>query len=144
MASTKAPAKPTPPRPATGGARRADFGAPVDGFFARQPAPLKAILDEMQALIREAAPEVTSSLKWGMPCDQVNGRTLCSLGAFKAHVNLVLWGPADSFPDPEGRLSGEGKGGRHLKLSSLDDLPRESVRAWLKAAAQAAGGPSKD
>ena len=44
-------------------ARRADFGAPVDGFFAKQPPHLRAILEVMRALVEEAAPEATASLK---------------------------------------------------------------------------------
>ncbi|MES1208557.1 MAG: DUF1801 domain-containing protein [Pseudomonadota bacterium] len=48
-------------------ARRADYGAPVDGFFAKQPAPLRAIVDELRAMIAAAAPDATAALKWGMP-----------------------------------------------------------------------------
>src|SRR5215831_11189756 len=38
-------------------APRADLGAPVDGFFAKQPAHLRPVLDNMRALIEEAAPD---------------------------------------------------------------------------------------
>ena len=33
------------------------------------------------------------------------------------------------------RFDGEGKTGTHLKVTSLDDLPRAAVKAWLKTAA---------
>jgi len=29
-------------------------------------------------------------------------------------------------------LLGEGKTGRHLELRTLDELPREAVRGWLR------------
>lgn len=132
------PMKAAPPKksnkPAVAG-RRADYGAPVDGFFAKQPAPLRAILDELRGLIQAAAPDATATLKWGMPFFTRDGETMCAIAAFKAHVNLILPGPPGTYADPEGRLEGEGKTGKHLKLRSVEDLPRATVRGWLKAAA---------
>jgi hypothetical protein len=116
-------------------AQRADYGAPIDGFFDKQPPHLRVILDELRTMVKEEAPEAESSLKWGMPFFTVNGAMMCAFGGHKAHVNLILSGPPGAFADPEGRLSGEGKTGRHLKLTSLDELPRKSVRGWLRTAA---------
>jgi hypothetical protein len=48
--------------------------------------------------------------------------------AHKAHVNLILSGPTGTYEDPDARLTGTGKTGRHLKLSTLDELPRAAVR----------------
>jgi hypothetical protein len=141
-ASKKAPSRPArprkraapgkaPPRLAT---RRTDFGAPIDGFLARQPAHLRVILEALRALVEEEVPEAVASLKWGMPCFTLDGVMMCMLGAHKAHVNLVLVGRASLFVDPAGRLEGEG-GGRHLKLTSLAGLPRAAVRSWLRTSA---------
>lgn len=118
--------------------RRADFGSPIDGFLAKQPPHLREILDELRRLVEAAAPEAESSLKWGMPFFSVNGAMMCALGAHRAHVNLILFGPPDAFPDPGGRLSGAGKTGRHLALRSMDELPRPAVRAWLRTATRLA------
>ncbi len=115
--------------------RRADFGAPVEGFLARQPERLRAILEELRELVEREAPDASASLRWGMPSYTVNGTMMCALGAHRSHVNLVLAGPPTAFDDPEGRLSGEGKTGRHLKLTTLADLPRAAVRRWLRTAA---------
>ena len=115
-------------------ASRADFGKPIDGFFAKQPAHLRAILVELRKLIEAVAPTASSSIKWGMPFYSLNGTMMCALGAHKSHVNLILSGPPGTFADPDGRLTGDSKIGRHLKLTSLDELPRESVRRWLRAA----------
>jgi hypothetical protein len=52
-AKKPAPTKRMGPRP--------DLGAPVDGFFAKQPPHTRAILDELRKLVDEAAPEATSS-----------------------------------------------------------------------------------
>jgi hypothetical protein len=117
---------------------RADYGAPIDGFFAKQPQPLRAILDELRKMVEKALPDATSSLKWGMPCYSLGGAMVCILSAHKSHVNLVLMGPPDAFADPDGLLEGGGKNGRHLKLTSLKDLPRAAVRGWLRTAAKLA------
>lgn len=125
-------------RPAKKVSSRADFGAPIDGFFAKQPAQLRAVLDELRKLVEEAAPDADSSIKWGMPFYSIGGAMMCALSGHKSHVNLVLAGPPGAFVDPEGRLEGTGKTGRHLKLTSIDDLPRSSVRGWLRRAAELA------
>ncbi len=133
--------KPAAKKPAvTRVGARADFGARIDDFFAKQPAHLRAILEELRQLVEEVAPEAASSIKWGMPFYTVNGAMMCALTAHQAHVNLVLAGPPDEYPDPEGRLMGEGKSGRHLKLTSRDDLPRAAVRGWLRTAKELARG----
>jgi hypothetical protein len=130
-AKRKGPQKSAPGKPAP----RADFGAPIDGFFARQPPHLRPILEELRKLVEGEVPGAQSAIKWGMPFYTLDGTMMCALGAHKSHVNLILSGPPGAFADPEGRLSGEGKTGRHLKLTSLDELPREAVRGWLRTAA---------
>jgi hypothetical protein len=119
---------------------RADFGKPIDTFLAKQPVPLRAILEALRKLIEQTAPSAEPSIKWGMPFFTVGGKMMCALGATKSHVTLVLVGPPGRFPDPEGRLEGKGKGGRHLKVRSLDELPKEQVRKWLRIAIKHAQG----
>ena len=136
--ATKKPAvrrKATTTRVARKPSPRADLGAPIDGFFAKQPAALRPILDQLRAMVEEAAPEATSALKWGMPFFSVGGETVCALAGFKAHVNLILPGPTGTDADPRGLLEGEGKTGRHLKIRRVDELPRDAVRVWLRTAA---------
>ena len=142
-ARTKAPKAPRRAKGTTGTGRkpvpsRADLGAPIDAFFTRQPPHLRAILEALRALVEEAAPDARSSIKWGMPFFGIGREMMCALAAFKAHVNLILAGPSGTFEDPEALLEGEGKTGRHLKLRALDELPREAVRGWLRAAASIA------
>jgi len=141
--ATKRAAAPKKPAPAKKVAakkhgRRADFGAPIDGFFAKQPPQLQPILEELREMVEAAAPDATSSLKWGMPVYSLNGGMMCALGGHKSHVKLILSGPPGAFADPKGRLTGDGKTGRHLKLTSLAELPRADVQRWLKKAAELA------
>jgi hypothetical protein len=121
-------------------ATRADLGAPIDGFFAKQPPPLREILVELRKIIESAVPDAESSIKWGNPFFTLNGKMTVAMSAHKAHVNLILAGPPTAFADPNRRLIGEGKTGRHLKLTSIDELPRNEVRGWVKTAAKIARG----
>jgi hypothetical protein len=129
-----------PAAPAMKFGPRKDLGAPVEGFFARQPPHLAPILAELRGMIAEAAPGATGAIKWGMPFYSVDGNMMCALAAFKSHVNLILSGPPGTYADPGGLLEGDGKTGKHLKLRALADLPRAAVRGWLKTAAARAEG----
>jgi hypothetical protein len=134
MKKTKPAAKKQPP------ARRADYGAPVDDFFARRPAEQRPLLAELRKLVEAAAPDATAAIKWGMPFYSVGGETMVAISAHKSHVNLILSGPLGTYADPGGLLEGDGKTGRHLKLRTLADLPRDAVRGWLRVAAERARG----
>src|SRR5258705_14017063 len=87
-------------------AQRADLGAPVDGFFKRQPAPLRAVLVELRKIIESEVPDAESSIKWGNPFFTLNGKMMVPLSAHKSHVNLILAGPPTAFADPHNRLTG--------------------------------------
>ena len=122
--------------PAQKPAARADKGAPIDGWFDKQPEPQRAIALALRGLIAEAAPDAEGVIKWGQPFFSVGGEVMCAISGHKAHVNLILAGPPDLFADPDGRLEGDGKTGRHLKLRTLADLPKAAVLRWLKVAAK--------
>ncbi len=137
-AKKSAPARKSAARkaPAPVAARRADFGAPIEGFFTKQPPHLRPILDELRTLIEENAPDATASIKWGMPFFAIGRGMVCALAGFKSHVNLIVAGPPEIFDDPDGHLEGDAKGGRHMKLRTLDEVPRHAVRGWVRAAAK--------
>ena len=116
-------------------APRADFGAPIAGFFTKQPKPLRPLLEELRDLVQEVIPDAESSIKWGMPFFTIDGTMMCALAGHKSHVNLILAGPPGTYADPDNRLAGSGKTGRHLKLTAADKVPREAVRGWLATAA---------
>jgi hypothetical protein len=128
------PKKPPPRKPAP----RADYGKPIDGFLAKQPPALRAILDALKAVVDDVAPGAEASLKWGMPFYTLGGEMMLAMGAHKAHVNLILPGPPGTYADPDGLLEGEGKTGQHLKITSAGELPRAQVRRWIEAAARRA------
>jgi hypothetical protein len=119
-------------------AARADLGAPIDGFFARQPPELRSILLALRKEVEATVPDAVGTIKWGMPFYTLHGAMMCALGAHKAHVNLILAGPPGTFADPDSRLEGDGKTGKHLKLRPGDRVPVPAIRTWLRAASTAA------
>jgi hypothetical protein len=119
-------------------AQRGDLGAPVDGFFAKQPPGLRAVLDELRTLIEAAAPHAVAAIKWGMPVFTLDGTMMCALGGHKTHVNLILSGPPSAFDDPDGHLEGAATTGRHMKLRSVEEIPQADVRRWLRTASEIA------
>ncbi len=134
-ASAKKPSVEKAPGPV---ARRADYGKPVDGFFAKQPPAMRPLLEALRRLIERAAPDAVSALKWGMPFYEIDGNLVCGIGGHKSHVNLILPGPPGTYADPDSLLEGDGKTGRRLKLSSLGELPEKTVRGWLATAVERA------
>jgi hypothetical protein len=55
------------------------------------------------------------------------------IAGFTSHVNLGFVRGAH-LPDPHGLLEGTGKGMRHVKLRSPDDLDRPGLRELVQAA----------
>ena len=118
--------------------RRADFGAPIDGFFAKQAPVQRSILETLRKLVEEEVPDASATMKWGMPFYTLDGEMMCAMAGFKSHVNLILAGPPGTFADPTELLEGDGKTGRHLKLRAPSEVPHDAVRAWLRKAAEVA------
>lgn len=106
--------------------------APVDAFIGKLEPPIQGVAMTLRQLIRETAPEVQETIKWGMPCYEYNG-LLCSINPAKAYVNLQIFRSAE-LTDPDGLLEGTGKAMRHVKVRSTDSMPSQGIRALLKEA----------
>jgi hypothetical protein len=103
----------------------------VDAVIAVIPEPQRSVVVALRALVREAAPGLQESVKWGKPVYGRGTANLLSLIAHKSHVNLQLFNGA-TLPDPDGLLEGTGKGLRHVKCRSVDDVARPGVRALVE------------
>lgn len=58
---------------------------------------------------------------------------VCALIPYSTHVNLIF-SQGTQLPDPQDLLEGTGKYARHIKLTSVADVERPTVKALLKAA----------
>jgi hypothetical protein len=109
---------------------------PVERYFAEQPPEKRALLEKLRAIVNRAVPDATVSIKWGVPFYQRNGKNVCALASFKDHVGINFFAPPDALPDPAGKLEGEGKSNRMLKVRSTADIDAARISRWLKIAAQ--------
>jgi hypothetical protein len=87
-------------------------------------------------------PDLRESIKWNMLC--FTGRKLvCGLSACKHHLGLTFFRGTE-LPDPA-RLFNEGGENntniRSIRLTSLDSLSREALRALLHAAVELDADP---
>ncbi len=64
-----------------------DAPASVDAYLSAVPEPFRAMLQALRAIIRDAAPEATEQISYGMPSYKL-GRPLVSFAAFKHHCSL--------------------------------------------------------
>ena len=113
--------------------------AAVDAYFAAQKPSDRVLLDRLQEIVLKAIPDAQPALKWGAPFYIRNGKNITSMAAFKEHVSINFFAPPEVLVDPTGRLEGEGKGNRALKVRALADIDAGAITRWLKAAVAANG-----
>jgi uncharacterized protein YdeI (YjbR/CyaY-like superfamily) len=108
----------------------------IDAYIAQSAPFAQAILQHLRALIHKAVPQVTETIKWGMPFFEYEG-PLCNMAAFKQHCAFGFW-KASLMKDPQGLLQQMEKSAMgHLgRIRSLEDLPADKVLlAYIKEAA---------
>jgi uncharacterized protein YdhG (YjbR/CyaY superfamily) len=97
----------------------------VDAYIAEFPPETRAVLEEMRALIRAAAPEATERVSYAMPAFDLNG-PLVYFGGFARHVGLYPTGRGiEAFKD-ELELYKSGKGSVRFPLG--EPLPTDLIR----------------
>ena len=105
-----------------------------DSYFAGIPEPLSAAAEGLRSLILEAAPNLREVIKWGSPVYEGN-KAVMWIKAQKKHLTFGFFRGTELAPaDPESRLEGTGKSMRHLKIRTLEDVGRPSVRSLVEAA----------
>lgn len=86
----------------------------------------------LDSVITEAAPMLTSSLKWSN-LTYGTSKNVCAIVTHKSHVNLQFFEGAH-LNDPQSVLTGTGKDMRHIKYASVDDIDAEYVAILLHQA----------
>ena len=61
----------------------------VSAYIAAAPAPARAMLKQLRAAVRAAAPKAEERISYGMPSYRYRG-ALVSFAAFKSHVSLFV------------------------------------------------------
>jgi uncharacterized protein YdhG (YjbR/CyaY superfamily) len=66
----------------------------VDEYMAGLPEERRAVMEQLRATIREAAPDATEAISYNMPAFRLDGRFLVSYEAYKRHYSLFAWSDA--------------------------------------------------
>jgi uncharacterized protein YdhG (YjbR/CyaY superfamily) len=60
----------------------------VDAYIAALAGDARTITQHVRQLVHDAAPGVTESIRYQMPCFQVDGKYLVYVGAWKRHIGM--------------------------------------------------------
>jgi|SRR5688572_21127223 len=102
----------------------------IDDYIENAQAFARPILKKLRALIHKACPEVTETIKWGMPSFEYKGH-MCGFASFKQHCAFGFW-KTKLIKDSSGYLQkhkaagGEGMGNLG-RITSTKDLPPDKV-----------------
>lgn len=71
----------------------------IDEYIAQHPEDVQRILNQVREVIREAAPQATERISYGMPCFYLNGN-LVYFAAAKNHIGFYPTGSGvEAFKD---------------------------------------------
>lgn len=109
----------------------------VTDYIAQVNPDLQPIMDYIRQSIHEVYPEIEENIKWGAPSFEINGKIICSLMAFKKHINFLFKNVGLEFaPYASLEYFGEKSGMMGVKhITSLSQLPNKDL---LKKAIQEA------
>jgi uncharacterized protein YdeI (YjbR/CyaY-like superfamily) len=102
----------------------------IDTYISKAQPFAQPVLKHLRALVHKACPEVTETIKWGMPSFEYHG-PMFSMAAFKKHCVGGFW-KTKLLNDPKNYL-GEIKshGGEAMgnlgRMTSIKDLPPEKA-----------------
>ncbi len=107
----------------------------IDAYIAKSAEFAKPVLEHLRKLIHKACPDVTETIKWGMPSFEYKG-PFVGFAAFKKHAVLGFW-KAALMKDSEVLTGKDTKGamGNLGRIESIEDLPKDAVLTkWIKEA----------
>ena len=104
----------------------------VDAYIAGRSAPVRALLEELRAFVRETLPGAREGMKWGAPVYwNAAGKPVIYLYGGRDHANLGFLHGA-GLDDPEGLLEGRGVSGRHVKVFPGKSWPRAALAVLVR------------
>ena len=107
----------------------------LDDWQKSNPA-LYEIADSVRTKIGQLADTVGEEVKYGGILFAAP-KPFCGIFVYKQHVTVEFAHGAE-MADPHGLLEGKGKGRRHLKLHTLEDVENKHLADYLRLAQKAA------
>ncbi len=109
--------------------------ATVDAYIDGLPGPVAARVSALRDTIRKAAPDMTETIKYGMPAFRVGDTYLVYLGAWKKHVALYPVARRDA--DFEARVGPYRAEKDTVRFLHKDDVPFDIVTMIVEARVKA-------
>ena len=100
-------------------------------------------MKRMRELVKEGAPHATLTIKWAQPVWEWNGPMIW-MKAYPKHVDIGFWRGTE-MDDPKKVLTGDGERMRHIKITSVKQIPADALRDLVKQAVKlntAKGNPT--
>ncbi len=92
-------------------------------------------MKRLREVVKEGAPHSAVAIKWAQPVWEWNGPMIW-MKAYPKHVDIGFWRGTE-MDDPKKVLTGDGERMRHIKITSVDDIPADALRDLVKQAVQA-------
>lgn len=103
----------------------------VDQLLEKEEPRIKVLAEAVRKVIRGAVPAAAERVKWGQPTYEANGKNVACIMIYRDHVNLGFFMGATMKSK---RLEGTGKGLRHVKVRTLDDIDEKELGRLLREA----------
>jgi hypothetical protein len=116
---------------------RARGVASVDGYIGLLGTPQNDVAARLREIVLTRYPQLREDIKWHVPVYSLGTTPIVSIEGFKAHVNLKFFKGA-LLQDREGLLEGTGKGVRHIKFRSTEDVDEGKIRGLIDQALEQA------
>ncbi|MCX2453594.1 YdeI/OmpD-associated family protein [Pedobacter sp. PLR] len=99
----------------------------IDTYIDQAAEFAQPILKHIRALVHEACPEISETMKWSFPHFDYKG-TVCSMAAFKNHCSFGFW-KSTLLPDPKNilRVDKEQAMGQLGRITSIAGLPDKNI-----------------
>ena len=101
----------------------------IDTYITKSPSFAQPVLLHLRSLIHKSCPDVTETIKWGMPSFGYKSKILCNMAAFKQHCALNFW--LGSVMETVKEISASGNRENAMgdlgKIRSLTALPSDKL-----------------
>ena len=100
-------------------------------------------MKRLREVVKEGAPHSAVGIKWAQPVWEWNGPMIW-MKAYPKHVDIGFWRGTE-MDDPKKVLTGDGERMRHIKITSLKDIPADALRDLVRQAVKlntAKGNPT--
>lgn len=104
----------------------------VDEFVEKLDSQKKKLVEKLRRIVKENLPQAEEKIKWGNPTYILNGQNLTWILIYKDHVDLGFF-HGSKLKSPF--LEGTGKGLRHIKVRSEEDIEEEEFKKLLEETA---------